>query len=105
MNWTWVKSHDEAVELLKTGAVIFASLDHDLADEHYVAFFEGRDCNDCKEKTGYSTLCWMEEFNVWPVNGVRIHTMNTVRKPVMISVVEKVYGRTFQFQMSGTHNV
>jgi hypothetical protein len=110
-----VKNYDEAIEALKTGTVEFASLDHDLADEHYTKFFESRwengndytDYNtaDCKEKTGMDVLRWMEENNVWPSAGVRIHTMNTVRKPIMLEMVENHYGRTFQYQYAGTHTV
>jgi len=109
--WTWAKTHDEAVEVLKTGNVVFASLDHDLCDAHYKAFDEAQekgiplDTSGIKEKTGYETLCWMEEHEVWPDEGVRIHTMNTSRKPVMLFVVQKTYGRTFQYQMKGTHLV
>lgn len=33
--WIWVKTAGEAIEKLKTRKVDFASLDHDLADEHY----------------------------------------------------------------------
>jgi hypothetical protein len=101
--WTWVKTTDEAIKLLQTGDVVFASLDHDLADEHYQEFhnaqMEGRavDTSGCKEKTGYDVLCWMEEHGVWPSEGVRIHTMNTSRGPVMIGVVQRQYGRTFQY--------
>jgi hypothetical protein len=111
VTWTWAKTGDEAIEVLKSGNVIFASLDHDLADEHYKAFLEAvesgkqLDSSSFKEKTGYDVLCWLEEHDVWPEEGVRIHTMNTSRKGVMILVVEKVYGRTFQFQIKGTHPV
>lgn len=107
--WTWVKTYDEAIEALKSGTVKFASLDHDLADEHYIRFFEADatgeplDTSDCKEKTGYDVLLWMRDNDVWPVEGVRIHTMNTVRKPLMLELVEKHYDRTFQHQYAGTH--
>ena len=109
LSWTWVKTYEEAIEALKTGTVEFASLDHDLADEHYIRFFEADatgeplDISDCKEKTGYDVLLWMRDNDVWPVEGVRIHTMNTVRKPLMLELVEKHYGRTFQHQYAGTH--
>src|SRR5580704_7505483 len=111
LSWTWVKTYDEAIEALKTGTVEFASLDHDLADEHYVRYFaaeyEGEDYNttDCKERTGYDVLLWMQENDVWPSEGVRIHTMNNVRKPIMLEMVESHYGRTFQYQYAGTHIV
>ena len=92
-HWTWVKNYEEAIEALKTGTIEFVSLDHDLADEHYFAYFAFNEANgndaknytkNCKEKTGYDVLCWMEENNVWPKDGVRIHTMNHVRKPIML---------------------
>ena len=114
LHWTWVKTYDEAIEALKSGTVEFASLDHDLADEHYIKYFawlenggDGSDFStaDCKEKTGYDVLVWMKENNVWPSAGVRIHTMNTVRKPVMLSMVYEHYGKTFQYQYEGTHKV
>jgi hypothetical protein len=111
ISWTWVRTADEAILALQTGTVEFASLDHDLADEHYVKFFEAEengtelDTSDCKERTGYDVLLWMRENNVWPSEGVRIHTMNTVRKPIMLAMVYEHYGRTFQYQYAGTHNV
>ena len=111
INWLWVKSVDAAIEQLKTGNVVFASLDHDLADEHYKAYQvaainnTAMDYSQCKEKTGYDVLCWMEEHDVWPVDGVRIHTMNGPRKQTMLAVVQKAYGRTFQLQINGTHKV
>lgn len=105
--WTWAKTADEAIEFLKTGSVLFASLDHDLADEHYWAYDNQWDRKDkgFKEKTGYDVMVWMEEHNVWPPEGIRIHTMNTARKPVMLEVVNRQYGRTFQYQYPGTHSV
>lgn len=109
--WTWARTADEAIEMLKSGTVQFASLDHDLADSHYFAFFLSEesggqlDTSKCKEKTGLDVLLWMEENNVWPVAGIRIHTMNTVRKPVMLEIVKRHYGKTFQYQYAGTHIV
>lgn len=111
LSWTWVRTYDEAIEALKSGTVVFASLDHDLADEHYVKYFSAEyegldyDTSDCKEKTGYDVLLWMQENDVWPSEGVRIHTMNNVRKPIMLAMVEEHYGRTFQYQYAGTHQV
>ena len=109
--WEWAKTADEAIEVLKKGDVVFASLDHDLADEHYqeyhAALREGRviDTSKCKEKTGMFVLNWMEENDVWPVLGVRIHTMNPDRKAAMLAIVERVYGKTFQYYWTGTHRV
>ncbi len=104
--WTLAKTADEAIAILKTGLVKFASLDHDLADEHYQAYDpKNQKYLEFKEKTGYDVICYMEEFNIWPEEGVRIHTMNVVRKPVMLSIVQKIYGRTFQDQYVGQHRV
>jgi len=30
---------------------------------------------------------------------------NTVRKPIMLAMIEEHYGRTFQYQYAGTHAV
>ena len=111
LHWTWAKNYDQSIEALKSGTVEFVSLDHDLCDAHYFEFFlaqsEGRpiDTSNCKEKTGYDVLLWMAENNVWPKEGIRVHTMNTVRKPIMLEIIEKHYGRTFQYQYLGTHSV
>lgn len=93
LGWEWAKTAAEAIELLKTGKVTFASLDHDLAWEHYPG--SGVHEKDYKEETGYTVLCWMEENNVWPVDGVRCHSQNPVGRPRMELVVAKHYGRNF----------
>lgn len=79
IGYTVVKTYEEAIELLKTGKVEKASLDHDLGTE----------------KTGYDVICWMEENNVWPRNGVIVHSQNPVGKQKMEVVVKKHYGRIF----------
>jgi hypothetical protein len=111
LHWTWVMTADAAIEQLKTGNVEFASLDHDLCFEHYKIVDERQndgtpyDTSEFKEKTGAHVINWMEENDVWPEAGVRIHTMNNAGKKVMLTVVEKIYGRTFQYQYKGTHRV
>jgi len=108
--WITVKTADEAIEKLKTGQVEFASLDHDLADEHYPwnAIQDLVDPDDWsfylhqypengffKEKTGYNVILWMEENNVWPTHGVRCHSMNPVGRDRINTVIKKHYGRLF----------
>lgn len=58
--------------------VTVASLDHDLADEHYrqeapltAAQIEALN----REKTGYDVICWMERTGIWP-DRIVIHSMN-----------------------------
>jgi hypothetical protein len=49
-SWRWVKTPQDAIDLLKTGDVIEVSLDHDLG------LFAGE-----REQTGYDVLLWLEE--------------------------------------------
>lgn len=137
LDWTWAKTADEAIDLLKTGRVVWASLDHDLADEHYIYYHSHlKKCHDAgkhqideslnpdmcrvcgllktdenwdrpkfREKTGMSVIDYIDEHNVLPKYGIRIHTMNGPKKVEMLSVVNKLYGQTFQVQYFGTHKV
>jgi hypothetical protein len=81
----WCKTADAAIALLQTGKVTFASLDHDLSELATVGILaEG-------EKTGYTVICWMEENNVWPEDGCRVHSMNPVGKARMLDVIRRAY--------------
>ena len=53
IGWTWVKTADEAIELLKTGKVEMASLDHDLQPLHYEQLGYGENLLFSQEETGY----------------------------------------------------
>lgn len=81
----WVKTADEAIALLNTGLVTFASLDHDLSEQATI----GQPAPG--EKTGYTVVCWMEEHNVWPINGVRVHSMNPAGRLRMQQVIDRAY--------------
>ena len=48
-----------------------------------------------------SVIEWMDEHNVWPKEGVRVHTLNGQGRDRMLSVVTKIYGRTFQYRFHG----
>lgn len=83
----WARTADEAISLLSTGKVTFASLDHDLT----VAATIGNPAPD--EKTGYTVVCWLEQHpEFWPVDGVRVHSMNPAGKARMLQVIERHYG-------------
>lgn len=84
----WAKTYEEAIQLLKTGEITFASLDHDLGWESTLGL-------TTFEKTGYDVVSWMEEHNVWPINGVAVHSVNPVGVDRMEQVIERHYGRTF----------
>lgn len=88
IGWTWVKTAQQAIDLLKEGNVEKASLDHDLAEEHYP--WNCEDITKCKD-TGYDVVCWMEENNVWPPLGVTVHSMNPVGRQRMEQVIRKAY--------------
>jgi hypothetical protein len=85
VGYEWAKTADEAIALLKTGKVTFASLDHDLSEAATLGNWEG-------ERTGYDVVCWMEENNVWPEDGVRVHSMNPAGKLRMRQVIARHYG-------------
>jgi len=71
MGWHWAKTADEAIAFLRTGKVTEASLDHDLSANATLGL-------PCQEKTGYDVVLWMEANNVFPLNGVCIHSLNPV---------------------------
>lgn len=76
--WTWAKTADEAILILMGNQVRVASLDHDLADEHYrqeAPLTAAQIAAYNKEKTGYDVVLWMEQNNVWPER-VIIHSFN-----------------------------
>ena len=99
---TWAKTYDEAIEILESRQVSFASLDHDIgacADcvEKNLHVGDMRTpettfYNRCPhEKTGYDVVCWMEENNVWPPEGTRVHSANPVGKQRMQVVIDRHY--------------
>lgn len=88
LGWTWATTAEEAIAYLKTGQVTQASLDHDLAPDHYP--WTGVPLEQCKG-TGYDVVCWMEENNVWPVDGTSVHSMNPVGKARMLQVIQRHY--------------
>ena|ERR1035438_5469195 len=85
----WAKTAREAIELLSTGRVEYASLDHDLSE----AATMGTPAPG--EMTGYTVVCWMEEHDIWPALGVRVHSMNPAGKAKMIAAIQRKYGRVF----------
>jgi hypothetical protein len=106
MDYLWVKNYDEAVAALKLGNITFASLDHDIGAcddctkslKHIgdMNTWETTFFNHCSHaKSGYNLICWVEENDAWPIDGVRIHSMNPSGKAKMESVVYKYYSRIF----------
>jgi len=85
IGWTWVKTADEAIALLSSGCVRKASLDHDLTISQTIGYPDN-------EKTGHDVVCWMEENNVWPPDGVKVHSLNPAGRLKMEQAIRKRYG-------------
>lgn len=107
--WVWARTLDQAVALLREG-VALASLDHDLGAAYASAHdadicFGGEGCGFCnpdmgpevernlghKEQTGYDVVLWMAENEIWPTEGIVIHSWNPVGAKNMAAVVDR-YG-------------
>lgn len=87
----WAKTAAEAIKLLEGGKVTFASLDHDLSTEATM----GIAVDD--EETGYSVVCWLESHpEFWPLDGVRVHSLNPAGKSRMLVPIRAHYRRDFQ---------
>lgn len=100
--WTWAKNYDEAVELLLTGAITDASLDHDLGVIVPEGYLDARDAGllvchpdvleeDPLAKSGYDLCLWMAEHDIWPSRSVRVHSHNPIGAKRMCGVVDR-YG-------------
>lgn len=88
--WEWVKTAADAIELLKTGTITEASLDHDLAPDHYP--WSGVPMEKVTG-TGYDVVTWLEANpQYWPVDGVVVHSMNPAGELRMQVVIDRHYG-------------
>ena len=65
-SWTVARSSEDAIALLQRNKITEVSLDHDLGIVN--DFFDD----------GYKVVVWLEERNIWPVNGIRCHSANPV---------------------------
>lgn len=77
--WERVYWPDEAIELLKTGAVTEISLDHDLGDD--------------ARGTGYDVLLWIERELVvsgFPPPKMRVHSANTAARLRMEQAIDTI---------------
>lgn len=86
-NATWAKTYNAAIGLLQTGRVTFASLDHDLSERASMGEPEPG------EKTGMDVVLWMKENSVWPVDGVRVHSLNRQGKKLMEHTIRTSGGK------------
>ena len=75
--WTRAKSVDEAIALMGSGTVEFASLDHDLG----IWASEGGN--------GVKLTDWMAEHDCWPTAGLRVHSSNPIGVQQMLQTVDR----------------
>jgi hypothetical protein len=86
----WVKTAEDAIELLRRGGVRFASLDHDLSEKATLGDWEG-------EVTGYDVMLFLEQYPEFcPPDGIAVHSLNPAGRERMLVVVRRLYGRDFQ---------
>lgn len=92
-NWVWAKTAEEAIGYLRTGKILFASLDHDLTEDQMVkGGYLGQIYED-EQKSGYDVVVWLEEHpEFWPPDGVQVHTANPAGRARMQQVIDKHYG-------------
>lgn len=76
-DWVLAHSVNEAIKIMNTGKVTFASLDHDLG----IWTSEGGN--------GIKLLDWMAENNIWPTDGISIHSSNPVGVQQMLALIER----------------
>lgn len=75
--WVLARSVNEAVAIMGQHEISFASLDHDLGDW-------SRDGGD-----GVKFVLWTIENEVWPKDGLEVHSMNPVGAENMISLINQ----------------
>ena len=63
-HWTWVTTVADITELMKTGNVIEASLDHDL----------GEDEEETQLPEGRTLVYWMAENDCCPAEQINLHS-------------------------------
>lgn len=76
-DWVLAHSVNEAIEIMNTSEVTFASLDHDLGIYHQ----DGGN--------GIKLLDWMAENNIWPTDGIWVHSANPVGVKQMIDLIDR----------------
>lgn len=76
-DWVLAHSVNEAIDLMKTGEVTFASLDHDLGIYHD----DGG--------SGIKLLDWMAENDIWPRDGISVHSANPVGVKQMVDLIDR----------------
>lgn len=89
IGFTWAKTAEEAIGYLRTGQVKFASLDHDLTWQQTMGQIDGL-------PNGMNVIYWMIANDVWPPEGVAVHSVNAGAKKRMEAEILSNYGCLFE---------
>lgn len=81
--WLWVKTAEDAIQVLETGLVTQASLDHDLGLVPGTLI---------KRATGIKVTDFMAEYDIWPSEGVNVHSANPVAAAAMRATIKRYGG-------------
>jgi hypothetical protein len=86
----------EAQKAFIQNDIEFASLDHDLGicesciqSNKQIIFV--KDINCAHNGTGYDLVKWMAETNNWPNQKPTVHSMNSVGRQNMMSLIERYF--------------
>jgi hypothetical protein len=97
-NYTWAKTAEEAIALLRTGEVCYASLDHDLTAEQMKGGMFGEIRED-GQASGYDVVVWLEQHpEYWPRDGVTVHSMNPAGRARMQQVIDRFYRKPSDYE-------
>lgn len=86
-DWIIARNFDEAIKLLETGQVEYASLDHD------IGLMLPDKCFAVPDKTGSDLVNWMEQTGYWPKHKPEVHSANPVGTKYMRSAIDAHYGK------------
>lgn len=90
VTYVWAKDTAEAIHLLETEKWSAVMLDHDLCEEHYRAFGEGRAPDPSSPPTGMAVAQWLAErcqrFASMPI---AVHTLNEPAGLTMTKVMRR----------------
>ena len=92
--WICVKRAPEAFELLKSGTIEEASLDHDLGYKVKPDMIQGP--YDFNEPTGTDLAAWMIESGAFPSRKLTVHSWN---RPAGMKMFESLVGYVLRHDM------
>lgn len=87
MGAEWPKTAEDAIEILKTGKVIFASLDHDLSELAMLGLAPK------DEPNGMTVVNWMDDNDVYPMKGVQVHSLSELGSKRMMWGLRRLHKR------------